>query len=799
MVVIASAYDVVVPAFVASGLGFLFIGFLYTRLATFATGTDIGVPLLDELSLQIKSGAMSFLKTEYKYLTIFVAALACVLMILFVATADLATAISISTSFIFGATLSASAGWWGMMVATDGNAKTTAAAAGNKKLGKKGSLNAGLTVAFTTGAVMGFAVVSLGLLGAAVCYLTLSSSTGFVDEVTMQCFAGFGFGASSIALFARVAGGIYTKAADVGADLVGKVEAGIDEDDPHNPAVIADNVGDNVGDVAGMGADLFESYVGSLIAACTLAVTQSKKDGNILEGQGAAAIALAFFLPAIGIACSVVGFFAVNTTEEGKGWNVQLGSLMWALEKGMYLAGGTFMVGAYFGTVTYLGLDIKIFYCVVIGLLAGIVIGKFTEYFTSFDFGPVISIKDRGSTGPATVVIQGLGVGMISCVPPTIVLAVAIVATSALGDSYGVAISAVGMLSTLGITLATDAYGPVADNAGGLAEMAFLGKEVRAITDSLDALGNTTAATGKGFAIGSAVLTALSLLSAFKDSIQIEGLERTFDVGHPIVLAGVLTGAMLPYLFAALTMISVGKAAAEIITEVRKQFLTHKNAYGFTLGECIRLYKEMYAKHGEGNWKAPIEKEVTPDSDKCVTISTRSSVREMIAPGTYAVLAPLIGGFLVGPRFLMGLLAGAIASGCMLAIMMANAGGAWDNSKKLCEKLGLKKSTNPKDNEQQKACVVGDTVGDPFKDTSGPALNILIKLMSMVSLTVAPLMKNYGDAATQDQGDFMYWYAGLVPLGMFIAITLVLAHKSVNILTWDDPLAEMVSEKKALL
>ena len=798
MVIITSALDIVTPALAAAGVGFLFIGFLYTRLATFSTGTDIGVPVLDELSLQVKSGAMSFLKTEYKYLTIFVVALACVLMILFVATADVATAVSISLSFVFGATLSASAGWWGMMVATDGNAKTTAAAAGNKKLGKKGSLNAGLTVAFTTGAVMGFAVVSLGLLGAALCYLTLSSSTGFYDEVTMQCFAGFGFGASSIALFARVAGGIYTKAADVGADLVGKVEAGIDEDDPHNPAVIADNVGDNVGDVAGMGADLFESYVGSLIAAATLAVTQSKKEGNILEGQGPAAIALAFFLPAIGILCSVVGFFAVNTKEEGRGWNVQLGSLMWALEKGMYLAGGIFIVGAYFGTA-YLGLDIKIFYCVIIGLLAGIVIGKFTEYFTSFDFGPVISIKDRGMTGPATVVIQGLGVGMISCVPPTIVLAVAIVATSALGDSYGVAISAVGMLSTLGITLATDAYGPVADNAGGLAEMAFLGKEVRAITDSLDALGNTTAATGKGFAIGSAVLTALSLLSAFKDSIQIEGLERTFDVGHPIVLAGVLTGAMLPYLFAALTMISVGKAAAEIITEVRKQFLTHTNEYGFTLGECIRLYAEMYEKYGEGNWKAPREKEVVPDSDKCVVISTRSSVREMIAPGTYAVLAPLIGGFLVGPRFLMGLLAGAIASGCMLAIMMANAGGAWDNSKKLCEKLGLKKSTNPKDREQQKACVVGDTVGDPFKDTSGPALNILIKLMSMVSLTVAPLMKNYGDAATQDQGDFMYWYAGLVPLGIFIAVTLILASKSVNILTWDDPLAEMVSEKKALL
>jgi len=808
---VTNAMDVTTPGLAAAGMAFLFIGFLYTRLATFSTGADIGVPVLDELSLQIKSGSMQFLKVEYTYLCLFVAALAATLFTLFAVTADTQTALSISLSFVFGASLSASAGWWGMMVATDGNAKTTAAAAGNKKTGKKGSLNAGLTVAFTTGAVMGFAVVGLGLAGACACFIMLSRVTegGFESEVTMQCLAGFGFGASSIALFARVAGGIYTKAADVGADLVGKVEAGIDEDDPHNPAVIADNVGDNVGDVAGMGADLFESYVGSLIAAATLAVTQSKKAGNVLssevegESKAAAAIALAFFLPACGILCSIVGFFFVNTKEEGKGWNVQLGSLMWALEKGMYIAGGLFVAMAYVGVVPYLGLDIKIWYCVIIGLFAGIVIGKFTEYFTSFDFGPVISIKDRGMTGPATVVIQGLGVGMISCVPPTIVLSVAIISTSALGDAYGVAISAVGMLSTLGITLATDAYGPVADNAGGLAEMAFLGKEVRAITDSLDALGNTTAATGKGFAIGSAVLTALSLLAAFKDAINIPGLERTFDVGNPIVLAGVLTGAMLPYLFAALTMISVGKAAAEIITEVRKQFQSHTNAYGFTLGECIRLYKDMYEKHGEGNWKAPIEKEVVPDSDKCVAISTRSSVREMVAPGTYAVLAPLIGGFLIGPRFLMGLLAGAIASGCMLAIMMANAGGAWDNSKKLCEKLGLKKSANPKDREQQKACVVGDTVGDPFKDTSGPALNILIKLMSMVSLTVAPLLKNYGSAATADQaadqGDFMYWQAGLVPLGIFISITLVLAHKSVNILTWDDPLAEMVSDKKPLL
>ena len=399
-----------------------------------------------------------------------------------------------------------------------------------------------------------------------------------------------------------------------------------------------------------------------------------------------------------------------------------------------------------------------------------------------------MSIMDRGMTGPATVVIQGLGVGMISCVPPVIVLAVAIVSTSALAGPYGVAISAVGMLSTLGITLATDAYGPVADNAGGLAELAFLPKSVRAITDSLDALGNTTAATGKGFAIGSAVLTALSLLSAFKD--QIGDMPGGYDVGDAIVLSGVLVGAMLPFLFAALTMISVGKAAAEIITEVRHQFATVENKYGFKLGDCIRLYNQKYEELGEGNWTAPADKEVWPDSKKCVEISTRSSVREMIAPGMYAILAPLIGGFLVGPRFLMGMLAGAVAGGCMLAIMMANAGGAWDNSKKLCEKYGLKKSNDPKKREQQKACVVGDTVGDPFKDTSGPALNILIKLMSMVSLTVAPLLKQYHE-------DFEYYYYGLVPLGIFIVLTLVLASPSVNILTWDDPLNKMLGDVRA--
>merc|ERR1719364_483725 len=634
-------------------------------------------------------------------------------------------------------------------------------------------------------------VVGLGLAGLELIFLVLMLMVDDTPEglfTATRNLSAFGFGASSIALFARVAGGIYTKAADVGADLVGKVEAGIDEDDPHNPAVIADNVGDNVGDVAGMGADLFESYVGSLIAAATLAVSQSKIEGSAIAGQAEEAVALAFLLPAIGILCSVVGFFFVNTKEEGKGWDVSLGALMFALEKGMYVAGVLFVGLAYVGTVVVLGLSINIWWCVFLGLVAGIIIGKFTEYFTSFDFGPVISIKDRGMTGPSQLVIQGLGVGMISCVPPTVVLGVAIVGTATLGGSYGVAISAVGMLSTLGITLATDAYGPVADNAGGLAEMAFLGKEVRAITDSLDALGNTTAATGKGFAIGSAVLTALSLLSAFKDSIQVDGLHRTFDVGEPIVLAGVLFGAMLPYLFAALTMISVGKAAAEIITEVRDQFANLKNEHGTTLGECIRMHTDM----AEGKiTSVPKSKEVTPDSDKCVEISTRSSVQEMIAPGTYAILAPLVGGFLVGPRFLMGLLAGAIASGCMLAIMMANAGGSWDNSKKLCEKLGLKKSANPKEQQQQKACVVGDTVGDPFKDTSGPALNILLKLMSMVSLTVAPLLK---PTDPENYVDFATWQMGMIPLGVFILLTLVLIY--LDILTWKDPLGEMIEGKK---
>jgi H(+)-translocating pyrophosphatase len=787
-----TAFFVAGPAVIAAACSFIFIAFLYTKIGAYKVGKDIGKPRIDELAQQIKEGSIAFLKTEYTFLAYFVAALAATLLLLFYNTSGPTPAIAIAVSFTFGAFLSASAGYWGMMVATDGNAKTTVACAGTPQ--KHGTLNDGLQVAFTTGAVMGFAVVGLGLAGVAITYTVLSQVFGEGDKAqVMQCLAGFGFGASSIALFARVAGGIYTKAADVGADLVGKVEAGIDEDDPHNPAVIADNVGDNVGDVAGMGADLFESYVGSIIAASTLAVSAGADEKSILYGKDWEGIALAFFLPAAGIICAIAGYFAVNTKAEGKGWNVELGTLMFALEKGMYLAAFLFVAAAY-ACVQALDLDLAVFGCVCAGLLAGIIIGKFTEYFTSFDFGPVISIMDRGMTGPATVVIQGLGVGMISCVPPVLVLSIAIVTTSQLAGAYGVAISAVGMLATLGITLATDAYGPVADNAGGLAELSFLPKSVRAITDSLDALGNTTAATGKGFAIGSAVLTALSLLSAFKDQIATDTnghiVDRSYDVGDAIVLSGVLTGAMLPFLFAALTMISVGKAAAEIIQEVRHQFATVTNESGMKLGDCIRLYNQKFEELGEGNWTAPPHQEVWPNSTKCVEISTKSSVREMIAPGTYAILAPLIGGFLVGPRFLMGMLAGAVAGGCMLAIMMANAGGAWDNSKKLCEKFGLKKSNDPKKREQQKACVVGDTVGDPFKDTSGPALNILIKLMSMVSLTVAPLLKD-------NTADFQNYYYGLVPLGAFVLLTLILASPSINILTWDDPLNQMLDAKKS--
>jgi inorganic pyrophosphatase len=594
----------------------------------------------------------------------------------------------------------------------------------------------------------------------------------------------FGFGASSIALFARVAGGIYTKAADVGADLVGKVEAGIDEDDPRNPAVIADNVGDNVGDVAGMGADLFESYIGSVIGAATLGAS-----------RGPALVAFPCWLSAIGLLSSFIGFFFVSTSEKGDGVNCNLSALMWALDKGLLVANVIFVALAAVLVVLLFGTDDdegwKLLVCVITGMVCGMAIGKGTEYFTSFDYGPTISIKDRARTGPATVIIQGIGVGMISTILPTLFLAIAILVCAALSGEYGVAVAAVGMLGTLAISLSTDAYGPVADNAGGLAEMAHCDPSVRDKTDSLDALGNTTAAIGKGFAVGSAVLTALSLLAAFKEEVchgdnticfsstdgftghganstsTDEPLYMVFEVSEPILLAGVLVGAMLPYLFGALTMLSVGKAAAEMIEEVRRQFRDLKNAKtGQSLGDVIRR-----ACAGE---TIPEDEEVEPDSDRCVLISTRSSVKEMLAPGIYAVMTPLIVGFMVGPRAVMGMLAGCIGSAAMLAVMMGNAGGAWDNSKKLCEKMKLKKT------EQGNACVVGDTVGDPFKDTSGPSLDILLKLMSMVALMISPLLQN--------RDDWQDAWQGIIPLVFATIATGALIQQ--GILTWEDPLKD---------
>jgi inorganic pyrophosphatase len=766
----------IVPGIIAGGFSCGFAFCLRMVVLSKPTGKDISHPVIDKLAGQIKSGAQAFLAEEYKYLSVFVIALCLVLFGTFAAVENFKTGVRVMIAFLCGATLSATAGYLGMSVATDGNVRTTVACT-------RGTLNDGLKVAFTTGAVMGFTVVGLGLAGLSGIFALLFS----LAEPQMDCdpslgenyctllaavnnLSAFGFGASSIALFARVAGGIYTKAADVGADLVGKVESGIDEDDPHNPAVIADNVGDNVGDVAGMGADLFESYVGSIIASCSLAMMPMDEleegeklvlDYKDMESR----LVLPILLAAVGIFCSAAGVFAVSTKEEGQGWNSNLGALMWGLEKGMYSAVALFVVaaviimGMLFG---FSGEMARIFFCILAGLFSGVLIGKATEYFTSFDFGPVISIKDRGVTGPATVVIQGIGVGMISCLPPVLILAATILVCHALDGIYGVSISAVGMLATLGITLATDAYGPVADNAGGLAEMdPSIPKEVRGKTDALDALGNTTAATGKGFAIGSAVLTSLSLCEAFKYRVDPDHSLK-FAVDDPIILAGVLIGAMMPLLFAALTMISVGKAAAEIIIEVRRQF---REVPG--LKECIQ-------KASQGLPIAP-EEDVLPDSDRCVAISTRSSVTEMIAPGAYAILSPMIIGFMIGPRCLMGVLAGAISSGCMNAIMMSNAGGAWDNSKKLCERLQLKKT------DQGNACVVGDTVGDPFKDTSGPALNILIKLMSMVSLTMAPCIKGHTD--------WQGWGAGLVPLIITVAVTLVLMK--MEILGWQDPLGEL--------